>query len=137
MFVRYPFGTKGYKVLNIATKRIHVSRDVVFHEDVFPFSLISKSNKVFPSFPQANTDLTSDFFPPRETVSNSPDQYHNIVSPKPSHRHLSPQSSSNKIQITEFNHSEHLSPNNNYQESSPHIDSSNSTGHQEHQLIPT
>lgn len=37
----YPFGTKGYKVLNLTTKRLHISRDVVFHENVFPFSLSS------------------------------------------------------------------------------------------------
>ena len=37
IFVGYPFNTKGYKVLDLATKRIHVSRDVIFHEAVFPF----------------------------------------------------------------------------------------------------
>ncbi|KAH0641851.1 hypothetical protein KY289_032825 [Solanum tuberosum] len=36
IFVGYPFNTKGYKVLNLATKRVHISRDVVFHEKVFP-----------------------------------------------------------------------------------------------------
>jgi len=37
IFVGYPFNTKGYKVLDLATKRIHVSRDVIFHESIFPF----------------------------------------------------------------------------------------------------
>uniref|UniRef100_M1D8Y3 Retroelement pol polyprotein n=1 Tax=Solanum tuberosum TaxID=4113 RepID=M1D8Y3_SOLTU len=37
IFIGYPFNTKGYKVLNLATKRIHVSRDVLFHETIFPF----------------------------------------------------------------------------------------------------
>jgi len=35
--IGYPFNTKGYKVLDLATKRIHVSRDVLFHETIFPF----------------------------------------------------------------------------------------------------
>ena len=37
IFIGYPFNTKGYKVLNLATKRIHVSRDVLFYETVLPF----------------------------------------------------------------------------------------------------
>ncbi|XP_019267137.1 PREDICTED: uncharacterized protein LOC109244494 [Nicotiana attenuata] len=43
LFVGYPFGAKGYKVLNLATTKIHVSIDVIFHEHVFPFSLSSGS----------------------------------------------------------------------------------------------
>lgn len=39
IFIGYPFNTKGYKVLNFATKKVHKSRDVVFHEKVFPFFL--------------------------------------------------------------------------------------------------
>lgn len=38
VFLRYPFNTKGYKVLNLSTKTISVSRDVVFEEKIFPFS---------------------------------------------------------------------------------------------------
>ena len=37
IFIGYPFNTKGYKVLNLATKRIHMSRDVLFYEAVLPF----------------------------------------------------------------------------------------------------
>lgn len=36
IFVGYPFETKGYKVLNLETGEILVSRNVVFHEDTFP-----------------------------------------------------------------------------------------------------
>ena len=50
VFVGYPFGTKVYKVMSLATKRIHVSRDVVFHEHLFPFTLTS-DKCVFPSIP--------------------------------------------------------------------------------------
>ena len=39
---------KGYKVLNLHTRKITISRDVIFHESIFPFSpsytsLLSKS----------------------------------------------------------------------------------------------
>jgi hypothetical protein len=37
IFIGYPFGIKGYKVFDIQTKSILVSRDVIFHENVFPY----------------------------------------------------------------------------------------------------
>ncbi|XP_075670303.1 uncharacterized protein LOC142640096 [Castanea sativa] len=37
IFLGYPFGVKGYKVLDLTTKDVFISRDVVFHEIVFPF----------------------------------------------------------------------------------------------------
>ena len=46
IFVGYPCNTKGYKVLDLSTKKIHIFRDVTFHENVFPFAL-SESNSSF------------------------------------------------------------------------------------------
>lgn len=45
----YPHGKKGYRLLNLSTKQIFVSRNVVFHESKFPFleppqSMPSKSD---------------------------------------------------------------------------------------------
>ena len=37
VFLGYPFNMKGYKVLNLHTRKITISRDVVFHESIFPF----------------------------------------------------------------------------------------------------
>ena len=37
VFLGFPFGVKGYKVLDLTTKDVFISRDVVFHENVFPF----------------------------------------------------------------------------------------------------
>jgi len=37
VFLGYPFGVKGYKLLNLITKQIFISRDVSFNETVFPF----------------------------------------------------------------------------------------------------
>jgi len=35
VFMGYPFGKKGYRVMEIATSKFHESRDVVFHESKF------------------------------------------------------------------------------------------------------
>ncbi|XP_075102507.1 uncharacterized protein LOC142177494 [Nicotiana tabacum] len=39
----YPHGKKGYKVLNLKNLKPFVSRDVIFHEEFFPFASV-KSN---------------------------------------------------------------------------------------------
>lgn len=39
VFLGYPYGQKGYKVLNLDTKKVFVSRDVHFLENVFPFKI--------------------------------------------------------------------------------------------------
>ena len=37
VFLGYPYGHKGYKLLNLETKKQFISRHVVFHETSFPF----------------------------------------------------------------------------------------------------
>lgn len=37
VFLGYPPGMKAYKLIDITTKQVFFSRDVIFHEDVFPF----------------------------------------------------------------------------------------------------
>ena len=37
IFLSYPFGTKGYKVYDLASKTCFVSRDVIFKKSCFPF----------------------------------------------------------------------------------------------------
>ncbi|CAM8951616.1 unnamed protein product [Rhodiola kirilowii] len=44
VFLGYPYGQKGYKVLSIHDHHTFVSRDVVFHENIFPFA--KKTSKV-------------------------------------------------------------------------------------------
>ena len=41
VFLGYPFGIKGYKVLDINTNTSFISRDVVFYETIFPFASAS------------------------------------------------------------------------------------------------
>ena len=38
VFLGYPFGIKGYKLLDLSTNTVFVSKDVVFHEHIFPFA---------------------------------------------------------------------------------------------------
>jgi len=37
IFIGYPSNSKGYKLYDLASKYIFVSRDVIFHEHIFPF----------------------------------------------------------------------------------------------------
>ena len=38
VFMGYPFGKKGWKVYDLETREIFISRDVVFDESIFPFA---------------------------------------------------------------------------------------------------
>lgn len=40
VFVGYPFAKKGYRVLDLQTKHVLISRDVCFYETTFPFQHI-------------------------------------------------------------------------------------------------
>lgn len=60
VFVGYPFNTKGYKVLDLTTRRLHISRDVMFHEHIFYFALCFPDND-FASVLR-KLSLTSEFF---------------------------------------------------------------------------
>ena len=64
VFLDFPFGVMGYKLLNLVNKKIFVSRDVTFHETVFPFisstySSSPHSTFTFPHlFPSLDTSTT-------------------------------------------------------------------------------
>ena len=42
-FLGYPYGVKGYKLLNLQTKSCFISREVTFHKYVFPFKSLPSS----------------------------------------------------------------------------------------------
>lgn len=44
LFIGYPSGQKGYTFYNLSTKKVFVSRHVIFHEHVFPFSAHQSPN---------------------------------------------------------------------------------------------
>lgn len=43
VFLGYPSSQKGYKLLNLFTNKLFVSRDVTFHEHIFPFKIFPTS----------------------------------------------------------------------------------------------
>ncbi|GJT94400.1 putative RNA-directed DNA polymerase [Tanacetum coccineum] len=45
VFLGYPPRTKGYKILDLETRKIIVSRDVNFHEENFPFKNVQGNNE--------------------------------------------------------------------------------------------
>ena len=81
VFLGYPHGYKGYKILDTTTNNIVISRNVVFHESEFPFADASSSlhresslfdqdvlplpvpDSSFPAFFDLGPDLNSSMFP--------------------------------------------------------------------------
>lgn len=46
VFLGYAFGYKGYKVFNLDTNIVSISRNVIFHENTYPFKNVSHSEPV-------------------------------------------------------------------------------------------
>jgi len=51
VFLGYPHGKKAYKVMTLDTNKFYFSRDVVFHENIFPFSTANQDQPLFLSTP--------------------------------------------------------------------------------------
>ncbi|KAG7557416.1 Zinc finger CCHC-type superfamily [Arabidopsis suecica] len=67
VFLGYPSGYKGYKLLDLETNDIFISRHVIFHEELFPFAksdLSQEAKSLFPDLIQHS---------PMETHSSSDD----------------------------------------------------------------
>lgn len=61
VFVGYPPGMKGYKLYDIENKLLFVSRDVVFHESVFPFHTITPQADIVDPFPDIVLPISPNF----------------------------------------------------------------------------
>lgn len=46
IFLGYHLGIKGYKLLDLQTNKTFISRNVVFHEMIFPYTTNTENNKV-------------------------------------------------------------------------------------------
>lgn len=78
IFLGYPFATKGYKVLDLDTRKVFISRDVVFVESCFPFqntSLISQNSVLFTPTKTSSADEPLFF----DDDSSSQDTIHHNV----------------------------------------------------------
>ncbi|KAL0387398.1 UNVERIFIED_CONTAM: Retrovirus-related Pol polyprotein from transposon RE1 [Sesamum radiatum] len=114
VFLGYPLGQKGFKLFDLISQTYLVSRDVVFYENVFPFSDSPTSRSscplpivldpidasiqypTSPSFPSpvgSPTPHTVDFSPPiSDPITTSPVQpslLHPNQAPRRSTRHIS------------------------------------------------
>ena len=103
MFLGYPFGTKGYKVYDLATKTCFVSRDVVFKESIFPFKHwlsnsksvpISSCPNMFPSqpiIPNSSSSFPTAEFTPSFSIDLAvpPDEFPDLVHPDSNHSNSS------------------------------------------------
>ena len=69
VFLGYPFNVKGYKFFDLASHSIFISRDVTFHESIFPYksSIYSSTSPVELSVPLPGTS----FLPFDDLVSPS------------------------------------------------------------------
>ena len=48
LFIGYPFGKKRYRIYDLHFPYIYVSRDVMFHESVFPYRDLHPSSSIQP-----------------------------------------------------------------------------------------
>ena len=57
----YPFGKKGYRAMDLTTSKFYESRDIVFHENIFPFAISAKDRTTsFMLNPIQNVDVVDD-----------------------------------------------------------------------------
>lgn len=61
IFVGYPFGQKGYRIFDPETKKKFTSRDVIFHETVFPYKNVhDHTNVQHHVIPKPTTEIPRD-----------------------------------------------------------------------------
>ncbi|KAJ9554960.1 hypothetical protein OSB04_009574 [Centaurea solstitialis] len=79
LFIGYPLGQKGYKLFDLRTKKIFISRDVKFHETIFPYGLKKSSDAYTRPLTQTQqscplpiipSNFDSSFSPPPPPASN-------------------------------------------------------------------
>lgn len=95
VFLGYPLGQKGYKVYDLATHKFFTSRDVIFHEHIFPYTsspTIDQTDMhvipiIHPTHSSNSHDHINYNLGPHETVLDSP---HNTA--PISQTHLEPSS---------------------------------------------
>ena len=69
VFLGYPHGIKGYKVLDIESNLVYISRDIIFYETIFPYAECSQPSTSYLDdfvFPHAtsNVPCSTDFVSP-------------------------------------------------------------------------
>ena len=75
VFLGYPIGQKGYKLYDLITHKFFTSRDVIFHEHIFPYTSPTHATQpVMPLvYPSPTLDpLITDFPLPHYTDPSDP-----------------------------------------------------------------
>ena len=86
VFIGYPFGVKGYTLLDLETKKTFISRNVIFYENVFPYKneILTKtheqSNQNNISFTQIPTILTESVTTPPNISQQAEANSQNAIS---------------------------------------------------------
>ena len=86
VFLGYPTTKKAYKIFNLVTRKVQYSRDLVFHENYFPFHHLSSSDTILPNSMFLSTS-TPDYYPdciptPQDVFQSAPAQLDVSVSPQ-------------------------------------------------------
>ena len=82
LFLGYPAGYKGYKLLDLESNNVHISRNVVFHESIFPCATGTTETYEDIFFSSSVTDTSAtDSTPVVEVAANVPSS---SASPSPS-----------------------------------------------------
>lgn len=67
VFLGFQSGMKGYKVLDLTTHKIHVTRHVVFHEDIFPLKQVSTNESTFVDIEASHSSSFTNLDHPRSS----------------------------------------------------------------------
>lgn len=70
-FIGYVFGCKGYKLYELSTGDVFISRDVQFYEDIFPYNSTSDQPMLPLPLPSSSTAFPDDLVPFIEHPLNS------------------------------------------------------------------
>ncbi|CAL1400034.1 unnamed protein product [Linum trigynum] len=71
VFLGFPHGIKGYKLLDLNTNKVFVNRDVVFHEHILPYKTGKSVHESTEVFPPATSVPVSPFCPGESSCSDS------------------------------------------------------------------
>ncbi|CAN1164864.1 Retrovirus-related Pol polyprotein from transposon TNT 1-94 [Linum perenne] len=78
VFLGYKAGIKGFKLLDIDSQKIFISRNVIFHEDILPYHILDHSNdkhsheNFISPFPVTLDSLSPTHFPDDDILPNTP-----------------------------------------------------------------
>lgn len=104
VFLGYPYAKKGYKILNLATNQVFISRDVRFVENIFPFKDIEQSIVPSSLFPSSNHYVDDD---PFQYVLNSDISIESSIPISDSSPHLSTDNISVESPVISTSDSDH------------------------------